>query len=299
MGITQHADVAARRCRATCAGTRALSARTRGARAGILNLFGGVLIQKRRAEVALERSGLPYVIVRPGGMERPGDDWKDTHNVRLAPRDKLFGGQVSRLQVAELIAAAVASPKLVENKARRQPPGPRHKLVCRLSWRVVKQHAPAAPQSCTVHTRSPGSSTPCLATPWRLVRQRNAPSGNTATQALSLVPGSDSTPLERNCEPLPSPDFLSRHSMPSRAGARRGSRCWRWWRRQRRRGCPTASCWPARCARSRRPRAPSASRPPRLRRPSWRPPPSGCAAACLLVVHCDASSECCMLAGIC
>ena len=39
--------------------------------AGILNLFGGVLIQKRRAEVALEESGLPYVIVRPGGMERP------------------------------------------------------------------------------------------------------------------------------------------------------------------------------------------------------------------------------------
>lgn len=40
-------------------------------RAGILNLFGGVLIQKRRAEVALEESGLPYVILRPGGMERP------------------------------------------------------------------------------------------------------------------------------------------------------------------------------------------------------------------------------------
>ena len=32
-------------------------------------------------------------------MERPTDDYKDTHNVRLAPRDTLFGGQVSRLQV--------------------------------------------------------------------------------------------------------------------------------------------------------------------------------------------------------
>ena len=86
--------------------------------AGILNIFGGVLIQKRRAEVALENSGLPYVIVRPGGMERPGDDWKDTHNVRVGPRDQLFGGQVSRLQVAELIAAAVANPGVAENKAR-------------------------------------------------------------------------------------------------------------------------------------------------------------------------------------
>lgn len=151
-------------------------------RAGILNLFGGVLIQKRRAEVALEESGLPYVIVRPGGMERPKvvptaalyhrvyaalymsspsripkashlalygycliehstlvvsacgartagsvrftehrlhvrqDDYKETHNVRLAPRDSEFGGQVSRWQVAEVIAAAVANPSLAENK---------------------------------------------------------------------------------------------------------------------------------------------------------------------------------------
>ncbi len=34
--------------------------------AGLLNIFGGVLIWKRRAEEALERSGMNYVIVRPG-----------------------------------------------------------------------------------------------------------------------------------------------------------------------------------------------------------------------------------------
>lgn len=83
---------------------------------GVLNLFGGVLVFKRKAEEALEASGLPYVIVRPGGMERPRDDYKLTHNVKLATRDKLFGGQVSRLQVAELVAAAVANPELAENK---------------------------------------------------------------------------------------------------------------------------------------------------------------------------------------
>lgn len=32
-------------------------------------------------------------------MERPRDDHKLTHNVKLATRDKLFGGTVSRLQV--------------------------------------------------------------------------------------------------------------------------------------------------------------------------------------------------------
>ena len=49
-------------------------------------------------------------------MERPGDDYKRTNNMRLETRDKLFGGQVSRLQVAELVAAAVSNPDLAENK---------------------------------------------------------------------------------------------------------------------------------------------------------------------------------------
>ena len=49
-------------------------------------------------------------------MERPTDAYKRTHNVRLATRDKLFGGQVSRLQVAELIAAAVTNPEVADNK---------------------------------------------------------------------------------------------------------------------------------------------------------------------------------------
>lgn len=63
-------------------------------------------------------------------MERPRDDHKLTHNMRLATRDKLFGGTVSRLQVGgwvggvallhcrsiqELLAACVASPELAEN----------------------------------------------------------------------------------------------------------------------------------------------------------------------------------------
>jgi hypothetical protein len=95
-----------------------------GVAAAILNIFGGILVQKRRAEVALEESGLKYVIVRPGGMERPTDTYKQTHNVTLGLKDTLFGGQVSRLQVAELVAAAVANPDLTENKVwRRQSLG--------------------------------------------------------------------------------------------------------------------------------------------------------------------------------
>ncbi|KIY98732.1 hypothetical protein MNEG_9227 [Monoraphidium neglectum] len=84
--------------------------------AGVLNLFWGVLTWKRKAEEALERSGMSYTIVRPGGMERPTDTYKRTHGLVLKPRDTTFGGQVSRLQVAELVAAALATPGIAENK---------------------------------------------------------------------------------------------------------------------------------------------------------------------------------------
>ncbi|KAG9440888.1 hypothetical protein H6P81_021053 [Aristolochia fimbriata] len=71
--------------------------------AAILNLFWGVLIWKRKAEEALLASGLAYTIVRPGGMERPTDSFKETHNLVLSNEDTLFGGLVSNLQVAELM----------------------------------------------------------------------------------------------------------------------------------------------------------------------------------------------------
>ncbi|XP_041015771.1 protein TIC 62, chloroplastic isoform X4 [Juglans microcarpa x Juglans regia] len=80
--------------------------------AAILNLFWGVLIWKRKAEEALLASGLPYTIVRPGGMERPTDAYKETHNTTLSQEDTLFGGQVSNLQVAELMAVMAKNRSL-------------------------------------------------------------------------------------------------------------------------------------------------------------------------------------------
>ncbi|CAM0151504.1 unnamed protein product [Urochloa decumbens] len=69
----------------------------------LLNLFWGVLCWKRRAEEALIASGIPYTIIRPGGMERPTDAFKETHNLVAAAEDTYVGGLVSNLQVAELI----------------------------------------------------------------------------------------------------------------------------------------------------------------------------------------------------
>lgn len=46
-----------------------------------------------------------------GGMERPTDTYKRTHNLVLKPRDSIFGGQVSRLQVGA--ASGTASDAVV------------------------------------------------------------------------------------------------------------------------------------------------------------------------------------------
>ncbi|KAL5225463.1 hypothetical protein ABZP36_012102 [Zizania latifolia] len=75
----------------------------------LLNLFWGVLCWKRRAEEALIGSGLSYTIVRPGGMERPTDAFKETHNLVVADEDTYVGGLVSNLQVAELIACMASN----------------------------------------------------------------------------------------------------------------------------------------------------------------------------------------------
>ncbi|GAB5361857.1 hypothetical protein AAMO2058_000749000 [Amorphochlora amoebiformis] len=80
--------------------------------AGLLNLFWGVLFQKQRAENALKASGLDFTIVRPGGMEKPKDDFKYTHNLQCFSEDCLSGGVVSRQQIAELISAAILNPEV-------------------------------------------------------------------------------------------------------------------------------------------------------------------------------------------
>ncbi|XP_047047793.1 protein TIC 62, chloroplastic [Lolium rigidum] len=95
--------------------------------AALLNLFWGVLYWKKLAEEALVASGVPYTIVRPGGMERPTDAYKETHNLVVAPRDTYVGGLVSNLQIAELIACvaknrSAAYCKVVEVVAETTAP---------------------------------------------------------------------------------------------------------------------------------------------------------------------------------
>ncbi|XWS54644.1 hypothetical protein CRYUN_Cryun10bG0106400 [Craigia yunnanensis] len=111
--------------------------------AAILNLFWGVLIWKRKAEEALIASGLPYTTVRPGGMEHPTDAFKETHNITLSAEDNLFGGLVSKLQVAELMACmaknrSISYCKVVEVVAETTAPlRPMEELLVK----IPSQHA--------------------------------------------------------------------------------------------------------------------------------------------------------------
>lgn len=69
-----------------------------------LNRFGNVLQWKARGEEAVRTAGIPYTIVRPGGLsDEPGGQ----KGIRLGQGDTL-SGRVSRADVAEVVLRALA-----------------------------------------------------------------------------------------------------------------------------------------------------------------------------------------------
>lgn len=83
-----------------------------------LNLFWLVLYWKKQAEEYLQESGIPYTIVRPGGLKE--EDNSD--NVVMSDADTLFDGSIPRQKVArvciEASERAEAKSKIVEIVAR-------------------------------------------------------------------------------------------------------------------------------------------------------------------------------------
>jgi uncharacterized protein YbjT (DUF2867 family) len=73
--------------------------------------IAAILSAKRRGELALIASGVPYTIVRPGGLtDAPGGGPGAFHrNVQAAARLAGFG-QIARADVAEVMAEALAQP---------------------------------------------------------------------------------------------------------------------------------------------------------------------------------------------
>ncbi|KAE9616532.1 putative NAD(P)-binding domain-containing protein [Lupinus albus] len=192
--------------------------------AAILNLFWGVLVWKRKAEEALLASGLPYTIVRPGGMERPTDAYKETHNVTLSTEDTLFGGQVSNLQVAELMAVMaknrdLACCKIVEVIAETTAPlTPSEKLLAKIPSQRPCNFSPKAPDIADVSDSVP-SLTANIVVPSIATQKETAQPKPVANQPLSpyivyddLKPPSSSSPVQPSggkqikiSDPVPQP----------------------------------------------------------------------------------------------
>ncbi|EFN52936.1 hypothetical protein CHLNCDRAFT_26272 [Chlorella variabilis] len=100
-----------------------------------LNLFWGVLLWKKQGELAVQRSGLDYTIVRPGGLLDEPRAGQAAGQVVLGGADA-YGlpprkrpGSVLRSQVADCCVAALVEPsasgKVVEIIAEQgAPPAP-------------------------------------------------------------------------------------------------------------------------------------------------------------------------------
>ena len=109
--------------------------------ASILNLFWGVLSWKRQTELKLISSGLKYTIIRPGGMEKPTDDFEQTHNMKIHRPSTQFGGLISRKQIASLCVEAIAHPELAEDRILEVTADP---LYPKLSPKALLEDLPAA-----------------------------------------------------------------------------------------------------------------------------------------------------------
>lgn len=83
-----------------------------------LNLFWLILVWKKQAEEYLEKSGLTYTIVRPGGLKN--EDNSD--GIVMSNADTLFDGSIPRTKVAQVCVEAVFQPsarnKIVEIVAK-------------------------------------------------------------------------------------------------------------------------------------------------------------------------------------
>ncbi|MBW4493619.1 MAG: NAD(P)H-binding protein [Oscillatoria princeps RMCB-10] len=79
-----------------------------------LNLFWLILLWKKQAEEYLQKSGLTYTIVRPGGLLNEDTD----EPVVMSGADTLFDGRIPRTKVALVSVEALSQPaagnKIVE-----------------------------------------------------------------------------------------------------------------------------------------------------------------------------------------
>ncbi|MCF4965785.1 NAD(P)H-binding protein [Nostoc sp. CMAA1605] len=85
-----------------------------------LNLFWLILVWKKQAEEYLQKSGLIYTIVRPGGLKNEDN----TDAIVMQGADTLFDGSIPRQKVAQVCVETLFEPsahnKIVEIVAKPQ-----------------------------------------------------------------------------------------------------------------------------------------------------------------------------------
>lgn len=87
-----------------------------------LNLFWLILVWKKQAEEYLQKSGLVYTIVRPGGLKNEDN----TDAIVMASADKLSEGSIPRTKVAQVCVESLFQPaarnQVVEIVAKAEAP---------------------------------------------------------------------------------------------------------------------------------------------------------------------------------
>jgi len=87
-----------------------------------LNLFWLILVWKKQAEEYIQKSGLVYTIVRPGGLKNEDN----TSSIVMSSADTLFDGSIPRTKVAQVCIEALSQPasrnKIVEIVAKEEAP---------------------------------------------------------------------------------------------------------------------------------------------------------------------------------
>ncbi|MBW4665350.1 MAG: SDR family oxidoreductase [Chroococcus sp. CMT-3BRIN-NPC107] len=87
-----------------------------------LNLFWLILVWKKQAEEYIQKSGLVYTIVRPGGLKNEDN----SSAIVMSSADTLFDGSIPRTKVAQVCTEALSQPasrnKIVEIVAKEEAP---------------------------------------------------------------------------------------------------------------------------------------------------------------------------------
>ncbi len=87
-----------------------------------LNLFWLILVWKKKAEEYIQKSGLVYTIVRPGGLKNEDNN----NSIVMSSADTLFDGSIPRTKVAQVCTEALLQTasrnKVVEIVAKDEAP---------------------------------------------------------------------------------------------------------------------------------------------------------------------------------